>query len=405
MSDATNGATRPPPHTLTTRALEADPHGVFRRYRPLTPVIAREEGGLIVLRVADVRQLMRDPRLRQAETEFAEMQGVEDGALLDLFRFGMVTSNGDAHRRRRSPFTRTFAAAVIAALRPAIRRAAESLIDEWEGEDGVDLVSRFAALLPARVISAMLGLPETDIPAFTRLVYSVSRILSFTFAPGQLAEIEEDARALFGYAEALLAERRRAPGDDVLSAVLADAGGELSAVEIVVQVATLIVAGTDTTRVALASQVSLLLQHRAQWDAVRVDPALLRPAVAEALRFEPSVGSVGRVALQPVPLGETVIPAGAFLTLSTMSAMRDEAAHARPDEFDIHRTDVHRPHPVFGGGAHRCLGEALAWAELEEGLAVLAARLPRLRLAADPPCVQGHMGIRRIGAMPVRWRD
>jgi cytochrome P450 len=86
-----------------------------------------------------------------------------------------------------------------------------------------------------------------------------------------------------------------------------------------------------------------------------------------------------------------------------MSAMRDDAVYRNPDRFDIHRTDNPRLHLVFGGGAHRCIGEALAKAELEEGLSVLAARLPQLRLAAGMPKLQGHAGIRRIGAMRVRW--
>jgi cytochrome P450 len=82
-----------------------------------------------------------------------------------------------------------------------------------------------------------------------------------------------------------------------------------------------------------------------------------------------------------------------------MSAMRDEAVYAQPDTFDIFRSDGPRVHPVFGGGAHRCAGEALARAELEESLAVLTRRLPGLRLVGDPPTIVGHVGLRRIGPM------
>ena len=368
-------------------------------------MIARENEGTIVIRAADVDALMRDGRVRQAETELLEHRGVTEGALFDLFRFGMVTSNGKEHRRRRSPFTRTFAASVIAALRPSIRQGAAALIDEWAGKTGVDLVSCYASLLPARVISAMLGLPAADIPYLTRLVYSVSRFLSFTFGPDDLARIQDDARELWDYVEVLLARRREAPGGDFLSTFLADAEaqGELSAVEVIVQVITLIIGGTDTTRLAMASQVSLLLEHRAQWDDVRADPGLARAAVAEALRFEPSVASLGRVTNEAILLDGVTVPAGCFLTLSTMSALRDETVYDRPDVFDIHRTDGRRVHQVFGGGAHRCLGEALTWAELEEGLCALTSRLPGLALAEVPPRPSGHMGIRRIGTMSVTW--
>ena len=273
------------------------------------------------------------------------------------------------------------------------------------GEAGVDLVSCYASLIPARVISAMLGLPMKDIPYFTRLVYSVSRFLSFTFGPEDLITIQNDASELSDYVERLLARRREAPGTDFLSIFLADAEarGELLAAEVIVQVVSLIIGGTDTTRVAMASQVSLLLEHRAQWDAVCADPGLVPGAVREALRFEPSVASVGRISKEAIQIDEATIPAGCLLTLSTMSAMRDEAVYDRPDVFDIHRLDGRRLHPVFGGGVHRCIGEALAWAELEEGLCALAARLPGLELAGPPARPVGHMGIRRIGAVPVTW--
>ena len=107
---------------LTVAELEADPHGVFRRYRPVTPVIEREILGAIVLRAADMELLIRHDQVRQPEMELVQQRGVTEGALYDLFQFSMATSNGAAHRRRRSPFTRTFAAAVIAAVRPSIRQ-------------------------------------------------------------------------------------------------------------------------------------------------------------------------------------------------------------------------------------------------------------------------------------------
>ncbi|WP_419760313.1 cytochrome P450 [Acidisoma sp.] len=390
---------------LTVAELEADPHGVFRRYRPLTPLIERENLGVIVLRASHIEALTRDDRIRQNELELLEQRGVTDGALFDLFQFSMVTSNGSAHRRRRSPFTRTFAAAVIAAIRPSIRQGANALIDEWEGEAGVDLVTQYASLIPARVISAILGLPSEDIPYFTSLVYSVSRFLSFTFSPEDLATIQNDANELSDYVVRLLAHRRATPESDFLSAFLAEAEarGELSAAEVIVQVVSLIIGGTDTTRVAMASQISLLLEHRDQWEAVCADPRLAAGAVREALRFEPSVASLGRVAEKPIALDGATVPAGCLLTLSTMSAMRDEAAYDKPDVFDIRRLDVRRLHPVFGAGAHRCIGEALAYTELEEGLCALTARLPGLVSAGPPARPLGHMGVRRIGAMPVTW--
>jgi len=406
MSDSQLADTQAKIVTLTIKELEADPHGVFRRYRPIAPLIGHEAGGYMVLRSSDVEQLIRDPRLRQTETEYAELRGIKEGVLFDGFKYGMLTSNEVAHRRRRSPFNRTFAARLIAELRPNIRKIAGELIDGWYADGQVDLVDGYAALIPARAISELLGLPKEDIPHFTKLVYSISRVLSFTFAPEDLPEMEAAARQLQDYVVRLADDRRKAPRDDFLSSYVMDAdkGGELSAVEIIFQIITLIIGGTDTTRVAMAAQVSLLLQHRDQWDAICRDATLIPGAVAEALRYEPSVGSLARFSLEDVELDGQILPRDQFVTLSTMSAMRDERVYEQPDIFNIRRTDQRRPHPVFGGGPHRCIGEALARAELEEGLAALTERIPQLHLAGSPPKIQGHLGIRRIGDMPVEWK-
>lgn len=389
--------------TLSIAELEADPHGVFRKYRPITPLIAREGAGYLVIRSKDVQQLVRDPRLRQGETEYVEMRGVPDGAIFDIFRYSMLTSNGTVHRRRRAPFTRTFAARLIADLRPHIRDVADELVESWYAEDEVDLVDRYAALIPARAISGLLGLPPADIPRFTTLVYSVSRILSFTFTQDELPQIEAATQELMDYVAGLLQRRRETPMDDFLASYVADTehSGELSPAEIIVQILVLIVGASDTTRVAMATQVALLLQHREQWDAVCGDASLIPAAVSEALRYEPSVAAVSRVTLEDIELDGHILPGGQYVNLSTMSALRDETAYDQPDEFNIYRTDLPRTHLIFGGGPHRCIGEALAWVELEEGLAALAEHIPQLRLAGEPPRVQGHYGIRRINQMRV----
>ena len=390
---------------LTTERLDADPHGIFRLYRKTYSVVAHEAGGYLVLRLADVERLSRDPRARASKTAFPEMHSVTDGTLFDTFRYGMLTANGDGHRRRRAPFSRTFAARMITELRPHIRRSVEKLVDGWYADGQVDFLEQFAAQVPARVISDLLGLPREDIPSFTKLVYQVSRFISFSFRPDEIPDIEAAARQLQDYVERTLDHRRRAPCDDFLSRFVAaaDAAAEMSPVEIIFQIVQLIIGGTDTTRVAIVMQVALLLQHHEQWTAVCRDPGLIPAAVEESMRFEPSVASVSRVAAEDIEVGGVIIPAGKFVTLSTISGMRDESAYDDPDVFDIRRVRQPRLHPIFGGGPHRCIGEALARAELEESLAVLTARIPQLRLD-QAPAIKGHSGIRRVDVMHVSWR-
>jgi cytochrome P450 family 103 len=391
------------PPTLTLEQLEADPHGVFRRYRKDHPVVLHETGGHFVLRFADVDRLSRDPRFLGAETAFPKMLGLDSGAIFDIFDHGMLTANGDVHRRRRAPFSRLFAARAISEMRPRIRRTIEDLIDGCYGNGELEFVE-FAGQIPARVIADLLGLPREDIPDFTRMAYKVTRILGFGLNPDEIAEIEAHAEELRDYVGKALDERRRGPRDDFLSAFLAAAteAGEMSPEEILFQIFQLIAAATDTTRVAMAIQTALLLQHREQWTAVCRDPALIPAAVAEALRFEPTVTAVVRVPNEDVEIEGVVLPAGQLVTLSIMSAMRDEQAYDGPDMFDIHRTKQPRLHPVFGYGAHRCIGEALARAELEESLAAISARMPDLQLDAAPT-LSGHFGIRAVDTMRVSW--
>jgi cytochrome P450 len=328
--------------------------------------------------------------------------GVTEGALYDGFDLGMLTANGEVHRRRRSPFSRTFAARMIAEMRPSIRLAAEDLIADWCADESVEFVDRFAAQIPARVISSLLGLPREDIPEFTSLAYQVTKFLSLSVTQEEIPLCEAAARQLRDYVERTLDDRRRTPRGDFLSTFLAaaDESASLSQAEVIFQIFQLIVAGTDTTRVAIAAEVALLLQHRQQWEAVCRDPGLIPGAVAEAMRFEPSVASISRIAMEDIDVGGVLLPAGGFLTLSTMSAMRDENAYDQPDVFDIRRTDQPRLHPIFGAGAHRCVGEALARAELEECLAVLTTRVPHLHLD-EAPVFRGHASIRRVDRMRV----
>src|ERR1700755_2634855 len=114
---------------LNVADLDADPHGMFRRYRAAHPFVRHENGGYLVLRHADVERLGNDPRTAATETMHPAMYGVTEGALFDLFEQGMLTANDPIHRRRRSPFSRSFAVRTMADLRPHIRRSAEELIE------------------------------------------------------------------------------------------------------------------------------------------------------------------------------------------------------------------------------------------------------------------------------------
>lgn len=403
--DETGRAGRFEPPTFSVAVLDRDPHGIFRAHRSLTPVIKREDGTYMAIRAADVERLTTDPRTRQVETEILASRGVSEGALFDFFNNTMLLSNGPDHRRRRAPLSRAFAFRLIAELRPRIRAIAGSLIDSACSAGEMNFLDDFAAVIPARIIAEILGLPEADVPRFTGWVYRLAGALTASFTRDEVPEIETAARHLTAYVAELLAHRRATPGDDFLTSYAAavQQEGNLSPIETLVQIVTVILAGSDTTRAAMAMQVALLLQHREQWNAVCRDSKLIPGAVSEALRYEPAVGSFPRFTLEDIEIDGCLVPRNHLLSLSTLSAMRDAARYTDPDSFNIRRTDHPQRHPAFGGGVHRCLGETLAKAELEEGLAALVERLPQLQLAGNPPTIHGHAGIRRVDGMRVSW--
>jgi cytochrome P450 family 103 len=396
---------RASPATIAAADLERHAHSVFRHHRPLTPLLMREDGVYIAIRAADVERLSTDPRTRQLETEIARSRGVNEGALFDFFNNTMLLSNGAEHRRRRAPLARAFAFKLINELRPRIRAIANEVIDRSYAQGEMSFIDDYAAWIPARVISEVLGLPEADIPDFTRHVHSLARALSSTFSREDVPELEAAARKLTRYADELLEGRHVQPRNDFLTSYIReiDESGTLLAIETLIQVVTVILAGSDTTRCAMAIQTSLLLQHREQWNAVCQDAGLIPGAVSESLRYEPAVGSFARFTLEDIEIDGWTVPRNRVLSVSTMSAMRDPALYFDPDKFDITRTDHPRRHMVFGAGVHRCLGEMLARAEMEEALAALAARIPQLQLMGDPPIIHGSGGIRTVKNMRVRW--
>lgn len=393
------------PIVIPFAELEGDPHRVFKTHRPLTPFIRREDGVFVVIRAADVERLATDPRTRQMQTEIGLSRGVTQGPLFDFFNNTMLLSNGAEHRRRRAPLSRAFALRVINDLRPHIRKIVNTLIDEHYARGELRFRDEFAAWIPARVIADLLGIPPADIPEFTRNVYELARSLTPTFSRADVPELNDAADKLTKYVGMLLDERRREPRGDLLTSYLqaVDEADVLSRIEALIQIVTVILAGSDTTRAALTIQISLLMQHREQWDALRDNPALIPGAVLESLRYEPSVGSFPRFTLENIEIDGCTVPRDTILSMSMLSAMRDPALYRDPERFDISRTDHPRRPVVFGAGSHRCLGEALALLELEETLAALVERLPKLELAGSVPGVEGSGGIRRVGEMQVRW--
>jgi cytochrome P450 len=210
------------------------------------------------------------------------------------------------------------------------------------------------------------------------------------------ARMEGATRELEDYLRRSIAERRARPANDLLSALVAveERGDQLTDAEIVTMCGLLLAAGNVTTTDLIGNGVWTLLRHPAELAKLRANPALIKNAVEELLRFEPPVMQTGRLASEDVTIGGCSIGRGESVLSLLAAANRDPAACPDPDRFDISRADV--CHHSFGGGAHYCLGAPLARLEAQIALGRLFERFPNLRLVDEPPEWRGIPAFRGL---------
>lgn len=365
--------------------------------------LARNRLGIISgFSLANMELINDDRWTRQIEMEAMFISGVRDGPMFEFQRNAVLFSNGQTHRNRRGPLVRSFANKVIGEMRPRISARVRALVAPLRGTGSIDFLEAIAGPFPAQVIASIIGAPEDDTGMFARHVYSAIRGLSHCSEEVR-AESNADMAALDTYVAGLIAQRRASPEADFLSTYLERVqDGPLTEDEVRAQLAALVLAGSDTTRGALASTISQLLQHSEQWALLVNDPdRWAEAAVLEGLRFDPVIGSLPRITLEPREVEGVLIPKGSFIAVSMLTALRDPEVYGDPDRFDITRTDHPRLHPVFGGGPHRCLGEALARIELEEALKALARLVPDMQLDGPPVQLRGYGAVRNLSAMRV----
>lgn len=381
-----------------------DPHARFAALRKDHAVIRISDTSYYVLRANDVVPLLKDERTVQvAGRDYVALHKIPEGAMARFLRDVLLFANGAEHRAKRGPFARAFSHQAILATRDGIRSVARDIVAQLPRGESFDFVRHMAARVPAEMIASILGLPVSEAAWFAPRIYEMASAIGPVYPHARHDAVETAARDVFAYAERHMKSRLTAPADDLLSRLVADWDQTrgIAFDSLVNQVVGFMLGGSDTTRAAFASAVSLLRQCPDDWAALRADPALVPGAISESLRFEPSVANVPRFTVAQLQIGEVTVPAGVLLQLSTMSAMRDPELYASPDTFDMRRTDHPRLHLVFGQGPHRCIGEMLARLEMEESLKALLEAVPEIEIEEAPRMI-GFGGIRQITPMIVR---
>ncbi|EFC86721.1 cytochrome P450 [Parafrankia sp. EUN1f] len=309
----------------------------------------------------------------------------------------MLGMDEPAHRRHRALVAGAFTQRAVARREhDLVGRIAGELVDQFAADGRADLVRQFTFPFPPKVTASLLGLPPEDYPRFQR--WSIALLSILTNRERGLAA----AGALKRYFAQILAARRAAPRDDLISDLAAAEldGQRLTDDEIFSFLRLLLPAGVETTYRSTGSMLFGLLSHPDQLDAVRADRSLIPQAIEEAVRWEPPLLSITRVAARDTELSGVPIPAGSAVMPMLGAANREAERNPEPDRFDIRRQG--RQHISFGHGVHICLGMHLARLEMRVALETLLDRLPGLRLDpdGDDPHIHGQV-FRSPTSLPV----
>nr|WP_202540640.1 cytochrome P450 [Streptomyces sp. SID4937] len=359
----------------------------------------------LLTRYEDVRAALSDPRLSREGLASPDAARVSAGEAEGIFSSPMARAlNDEGHERWRRMVGKWFTARRMAALKPGMEAMADRMVDDMlDHGSPADLVEHLAFPLPVYVICAMLGVPESDRDLFKAWSDTFLNMTKYT-----RPETEAAHGAFAEYMRGLIARKREAPGDDLLSRLMdgADADGRpMSHDGLVATGQALLLAGHETTAGFISMMTAHLLSDRTRWERLLADPSLIRSAVEEVLRYDANGSGFGmlRYVHEDIELAGGTVRRGTTVVCSMASANRDESAWENADSMDLGRSP--NPHLTFGAGPHSCLGQPLARTELQAVLGVLLRRLPTLELAVEPGELQRHEGMLTtpLRELPVRW--
>ncbi len=390
-------------------AFIADPYPVFARLRADHPVIhdpATDQW--LVSRFADVGALLRDRRLGRSYVHVATHEDFGrtpppawQAPFHDSLRVQLIDMEPPDHTRLRRLVSTAFTPRTVEGLRPRVTEIVDGLVGAARERGEFDLLADVIERLPVAVIAELLGIPAADRPLLRP--WSADMTLMF-----ELARSEDDERRAVratvefsDYLRGVVRERRRSPGDDLLSQLVqvGEAGDRLSEDELIATAILLLNAGHEASVNGAANAWWTLFRHPDALAALRSDPGLVPTAVEELLRYDTPAPMFERWVLEEIELHGVTIPRGHEVALLFASANRDAARFADPDGLVLDRSP--NPHLSFGAGIHYCLGAPLARLELAILFRAILERMPTLEVVAEPAWKPRFI-LRGLQALPVR---
>jgi cytochrome P450 len=365
----------------------------------------------LITRYDDAVAVLKDPRFlkdwRSAMTEEQTAQMDKQLANIGSLRLlstHMLNTDPPAHTRLRTLVHKAFSPHLIEGLRGRIQSIADELLDAVQDRGEMDLIEDYAFPLPIIVITEMLGTPTAD---RNKIRAWSNEITSEHMSPEKMARLATTVPAFTDYLRAMIEERRRAPTNDLISALVhVEEGGDgkLNEAELFSMVFLLLIAGHETTVNLIGNGVVALLQNPEQLAELKRDPSRIKSAIEELLRYD---GPVERATLrfprEDVELGGKIIKRGESVLVVLGSADRDDEHFTDPDALDINRAA--NKHIAFGHGIHYCLGAPLARLEGQIAIETLLRRMPDLRLTTAPEELshRSSLILRGLTSIPVAF--
>lgn len=387
----------------------ADPYPIYERARARGDLSRSRLGLYATASYRVTNAVLRDPRFG-VDTRAALMDMdvlLRDSAgrrPIHPVDDSFIALDPPRHTRLRRTVAPWFTPRALRERTPDIERVIGSVLDELDTRPEWDLVDDFAAPITIRVICDIFGIPVVDYARFARWGAVLGATLDGVRSVAELRRLRDTLVELEAFFVELVEQRRREPGDDLVSKVVAaHPGGEpLARQDLLATCQLLLLAGFETTVNLLGNAALALLHDRAARERLIADPRLAPNVVEEVLRWDSSVQYTVRAAAEPVSLEGVDLPRGSLVVLLLAGANRDPAVFPRPDRLDLDRPNSH-DHLSFSAGAHYCLGAGLARLESATALRMLLERQPSLRLAG-PIVRRPSRNIRGAQHLPVTGR-
>ena len=317
------------------------------------------------------------------------------------FQPKMINANAPDHRHTRSVYDKAFRPGDMTRYLPMMEEECRKLLDALPEDGPVDFMDAFANPLPHRISLRLFDIPAEMDETVAKWIAALSWLGNIVMSPEQKREAQTAQREFKEYVRGHLASRSADPGNGLIGISLAAAAtGTMSEEETLNNVAMLI-SGSRTTLTLLGNGLLTLIRNPAQFELLRADRGLMRTAIEEMLRYEPGSSIIPRAAINDFQCGEVRIPAGALAIGLVGAINRDPERFDNPDEFDITRNPNH--HSAFGGGAHICIGKALARMTTQIAFNALMDRFARIELAGEPVWWTDRSDQRGLERLPLRF--